>query len=258
MGIHYDNPQFTGYLIDFTHADPAAPGDSAYMLLEHSILTGDAPVHSSHALMSFYAGILGTVRDVAFGWAERGVDGKTPAFGYANALLVEGSTFEHLSIGGITNAGQGYAIVDNLFLGTSGGPTGATLTRAYYDELPASGDSSQQVGFLFDGNWMGDGAAVDDAWVRTKDSIFVGAEFTGNYFGGGAVGIKLGTHRHSGIDISGNVFETTRAAVDFGQSATAGVSIMGNSFGPAHSGFDAVIQPAFGATSVYQVGGAPR
>lgn len=232
MGVRYNNKGFTGDLFDFSHAEPydRSP-DTSYVMIDNSLIAGEYPVHSARSLISFYDTIISTVRDSHLAWAQRGIDGKrAPGFGFSNGIRVDSNTFDSLRVGAITNPGQGWAVTSNVFEATNI-LEGAALSRAVYDELPerSPGDTSAIQGLKFSGNWLGDAnLSVHDVWITSEKSRFVGAEITGNFFGGGNVGIRFKTYVE-GISISGNYFEAAQVAIDLGRVAGNGINIAGNS-----------------------------
>jgi hypothetical protein len=247
IGIRYTNSGFTGDLVSIQE-------DAAYAVFENCLLAGgdgEAPVSSAHSLISMYRSYLHTVRGCHLEFAQRGVEGKrAPGFGFSNAILIQGNTFDHLRVGAIVNPGQAFSVRDNWFEGTQI-IDGTGLVRAVYDELPLApgGEHPQIVGLVFEGNWMGD-SDLNDAkgnvvWISSVTSQFVGAKISGNSFLTGNVGVRFG-HRAEGVSIDGNVFWVSTVGVDLGHEPAAGVAISGNTFKPGPRGFIAVDRPAGG------------
>jgi hypothetical protein len=232
MAVRYNNRGFTGDLFDFSHTEPfdRSP-DSSYVMIDDSLIAGEYPVNSARSLLSFFDAIISTVRDSHLAWAQRGVDGKrAPDYGFSNGIRIESNTFDNLRVGAITNPGQSWVVTANVFEALNM-IEGATLSRAVYDELPerSPGDVSNIHGLKFSGNWLGDAnLTVHDVWISSEKSRFIGAEITGNFFGGGNVGIRFNTYVE-GISISGNYFELTVAAIDLGRIPGNGINITGNS-----------------------------
>ncbi|HWC12707.1 MAG TPA: glycosyl hydrolase family 28-related protein [Acidimicrobiales bacterium] len=232
MGVRYNNKGFTGDLFDFSHTEPfdTSP-DTSYVMIDNSLIAGEYPVNSARSLLSFFDAITSTVRDSHLAWAQRGIDGKrAPGYGFSNGIRIDSNAFDNLRVGAITNPGQSWVITSNVFEAINI-LEGASLSRAVYDELPerSPGDASTISGLKFSGNWLGDATlSVHDVWITSEKSRFIGAEITGNFFGGGNVGIRLNTYVE-GISISGNYFEAAVAAIDLGPVPGNGINIAGNS-----------------------------
>lgn len=232
MGVRYNNKGFTGDLFDFSHTEPfdRSP-DSSYVMIDNSLIAGEYPVNTARSLLSFFDAITSTVKDSHLAWAQRGIDGKrAPDYGFSNGIRIDSNAFDNLRVGAITNPGQSWVVTSNVFEAINM-IEGATLSRAVYDELPerSPGDASTIYGFKFSGNWLGDAnLTVHDVWITSEKSRFIGAEITGNFFGGGNVGIRFNTYVE-GISISGNYFELAAAAIDLGRAPGNGINITGNS-----------------------------
>ena len=232
MGVRYNNKDFTGDLFDFSHAEPFDQSpDTAYVMIDNSLIAGEYPVNSARSLLSFFYAIVSTVKDSHLAWAQRGIDGKrAPDYGFSNGIRIDSNAFDHLSVGAITNPGQSWIVTSNVFEAVNI-VEGATLSRAVYDELPerSPGDPSIIHGLKFSGNWLGDAnLSVHDVWITSEKSRIIGAEITGNFFGGGNVGIRFNTYVE-GVSISGNYFELAVTAIDLSRVAGNGINIAGNS-----------------------------
>jgi pectate lyase-like protein len=229
LAIRYSSKSFTGALLDFSHASKGA-ADAAYMKLEDCLL-GGSDTSSAAALVSLRNAILATVRNCHLAWAKAGVRGRSAASdgnGYANAVSVESCTFDNLTTAALMNAGEGWSVAHSWFEGTDNGTGG--MPRAYFDDLPRGASTP---GLSFTGNWFGDAANVKDTWISTGlGTVVYGLEVSGNFFSGGAVGVKVPANA-SGISITGNSFGTTRAAIDLGATVKNGGSVTGNFFPPA-------------------------
>jgi len=231
LGVDYQSSAFTGVLLDFSHA-PGRGTDAAYMTLDNCLLTG-TNVWSAHALVSFHLAILGSVQNCHLSFAQAGIVGKAFAgnsSGYANAIEIQGCTFDNLRSAALMNAGEGWTIVGNRFEGTDGGTGG--MPRAYSDDLPGGPLTSQTAGLSFIGNWFGDAVAVKSAWVTLGPNTIVrGLDIAGNFFSGGRAAVAIPGNA-SGISISGNFMGTATSPVDLGKTIKDGVSIAGNALSP--------------------------
>jgi hypothetical protein len=229
LAIRYSSKSFTGVLVDLSHVAKDA-ADAAYASFQDCLL-GGANTASAAALVSFRDAILSSVRNCHVAWARVGIRGRHAAGGangYANAISIEDCTFDNLTTAAIMNAGEGWAVSHSWFEGTDNGTGG--MPRAYFDDLPTGASTP---GLSFTGNWFGDAANVKDAWISTgSGTVVYGLEVSGNFFSGGAVGVKVPANAQ-GVSITGNSFGTSRAAIDLGASVKNGVSITGNSFPPA-------------------------
>ena len=150
--------------------------------------------------------------------------------GYANAIEIRGSTFDHLTTAAIMNAGEGWTIDGNWFEGTDGETGG--MPRAYSDDLPGGKLTTGTAGLSFTGNWFGDAVNIKDAWIKMGTGTVVrGLNISGNLFAGGKSAVSIPGLAY-GISISGNFMGTTGSAVDLGNTFKEGVSIVGNQMAP--------------------------
>jgi hypothetical protein len=229
LALKYSSKEFEGSLIDLGHTSAKAI-DSAYATFQDCLISGTSTT-SAAALVSFRYAILSSVRNCHLGWGKVGVKGRArgpEGNGYANAIAIEGVTFDNFTTAAIMNAGEGWSISDSWFEGTDAGTGG--MPRAYYDDLPKG---AATFALSFTGNWFGDAGAVKDAWIDSgPNTIINGLSLSGNFFSGGARAVSLKSNAQ-GISITGNHLGTTRAGVDLGTAIKEGVSITGNSFPPA-------------------------
>lgn len=231
MAVRYNNSGFTGALIDFGH--DASATDSDYALIEKCTI-GGVGVYSATQCIRLMDAILARVvgchiQNAKAGW--KGID--AGAGGYSNAHLIEGCSFDNLTVAAIMNPGQQLAVKGCWFEGTNDGVSGG-MPHAFYDDLPAAA-IMEAVAFI--GCWFGDDIAASSAWIANVNGLFHGLSVLGCDFrndnGHITDSLNLTAQGGKGLMVAGSALGGTNGilmgtATGSGTVAWDGVTVTGN------------------------------
>lgn len=247
LGVTYNSASFTGVLIDFSWSTSNL--DAAANIIANCYLGTDASttIWSAKALISFDKADSCRVTNCHLAFAQAGIRFREANTGYSNAHLIDFCLFHDFQTAACMNAGQGCSILANTFENnfTVGG--GATMFRAYYDDLPSNGASNTNwaTALSFSDNWVGDGDQSVPIFDNNATSIF-GLTMRGNVLGGNIrlnsiVGGKITANQvgaspgnptltfagtFAGLEISGNA--VTAGAWTMSGFPTSGVTYFDN------------------------------
>jgi hypothetical protein len=205
MKIQYTNPAFKGRLIDLSHsvvAEGGNGGDSAYISITDSTLTGTPNAMEADALVYLGGGIISRIETTHFFYARQGIRGMEQAGGnhYAYVYTIAKNSFNMVDRA-IVNPSSNWVIANNTF-----------EPNRFHQLVAVENDCGTNCalasGVTFSNNYLGDGVAQDHPIVR-----FVNAD---------------------GVTIQGNWWysdtEVSRAAITLDRCE--GVVISGNSARP--------------------------
>jgi hypothetical protein len=209
--IRYDNPQFTGHLVDFDWS--GLNRDPVSIRIEDCAFSGLEPAVNARSLVRLNRAIVTTLRNCWFAYGDIAILGGSPH--YSNAIQVQNCCFNYQNVCSIKNA------VDTwLITGCTFEPRRDWTAAAYMQD---AGRYAWSLNFI--GNWFGD-AINGGTWIQTQS---LGLNFNGNRFetaGAGSTCLRL-TYSE-GIHVVGNHFagQTGIEIVGF----AIGLSVMGNKF----------------------------
>ena len=188
LGIRYMSTSFAGVLVDFSAIDTRTGTTTTYCVVERCNLGGGGadPSNSAAILVNLHNADGTTIRNCHLAWGQSGIVGRRgPDYGFSNAHLVEGCTFDSLRYAGILNPGQAWVVSNCTFEGTKiGGREGTAMLYGIRDDSPPAA-ASQCHGLVVQGSWFGDISDVaHDAWIKSEGGQFFGLSVAGNLFGG--------------------------------------------------------------------------
>ncbi len=188
LGIRYMSKDFTGVLVDLSAINTLTGTTTTYCVVERCNLGGGGatPPNSAAILVNLHNADGTTIRNCHLAWGQSGIVGRRgPDYGFSNAHLVEGCTFDSLRYAGILNPGQAWVVSNCTFEGTKiGGIEGTAMLYGIRDDTPPAA-ASQCHGLVVQGCWFGDVSDVaHDAWIKSEGGQFLGLSVTGNLFGG--------------------------------------------------------------------------
>jgi hypothetical protein len=166
--LQYVNPAFTGYLIDLSHTDRqtgGSGGDSAYITISNSTLTGTNEANNSEALIFTGGGIISRIETVHFFHARAGVkmmDGTTPALGntYAYVWRIADCSFNLVDVG-VLNPSSNTVIDHNTF-----------EPNRFGKLVALDNDCGEKCTYAsavqFSNNYLGDGQAQTEPIVQIR------------------------------------------------------------------------------------------
>jgi hypothetical protein len=209
--IRYNNPAFTGDLVDFDWS--GLNRDPVFIRIEDCAFSGMEPAVNARSLVRLNRAIVTTLRNCWFAYADVAILGGSPH--YSNAIQVENCCFNYQNVSAIKNA------VDTWLISGCTFEPRRDWTAGAYTQDP--GRYAWSLNFI--GNWFGD-AISGGTWVTTQS---LGLNFNGNRFetaGAGSTCLRL-TYSE-GIHVVGNHF-AGNVGIDISGFAI-GLSVMGNKF----------------------------
>jgi Pectate lyase superfamily protein len=214
LGVTYDNPAFTGIVLDLSGL--ATENNSAFARVEQCVLEG-AGLSGARALICLDRATISTIANCNLASAQVAILGRLAADRYSNAVQIRSCQFINTAMVPIANPGEAWLVEGCTFEGLSGGQAGAISSQ-----LP-----SRALSVV--GCWMGDVAGtIGSAWIEFQGN---GLYVAGNLIGGssGTVAIRCVGGDNAGIDIRGNAFDNHAVGIDLGPGQR-GVTIQGNAF----------------------------
>jgi hypothetical protein len=213
LGIFYNNPAFSGALVDMSHGNQ---WDSALALISDCVFA-TAGKSTATAIINLDRVHTSTVRNCAFSGARAAIIGVAAPGHYSNAIQIRVCHFAGTAGPAIQNPGDSWSIEGCTFEARLDGSAGAV-----HCGLPAQSLS-------ITGCWMGDVTASS----ASTQIVFSGKALLvqGNMIGGhpATTAIAILGRGNIGADIRANMFDTHATAVDLGAGLSA-VQVLDNAY----------------------------
>lgn len=225
MKIQYTNPAFRGRLFDFSHSEIAKGGnggDTAYLTISDSTLTGTNEATDADALVYLGGSIISSIEKSHFFYAKQGIRGMEAAGGnhYAYVYTIAKNSFNMVDRA-IVNPSSNWVITNNTFEPNRFGQLIAV-------ENDCGDHCTQASGITFSNNYLGDGGAQQHPIVRFKKAD--GLTIQGNWWYSddqvSQAAITLDTCE--GVVVSGNSARPFKTFIELTGGTTFGLTTISN------------------------------
>lgn len=228
VNIRYNNPNFTGALIDLSHS-PTWGGDSAYYSISDSSLMGTDAAQGA-TLLVLDGSIIGRLEKIHFRQAAVGVrgmsfDSRLAAAGklvgkYANVVTVRENTFTSVNVA-INNPSSNWNIESNTFEPNASGKQ-FVLRNTCGDQC----ETAEAV--TFKNNYIGDGASQTEPILDVFKASGWNIENNWVFYEAQSAAVFLRIRRGEAINVTGNHVQGVGALVFFHAETTFDTTIAGN------------------------------
>jgi hypothetical protein len=224
MKIQYTNPAFRGKLFDFSHSEAARGGnngDSAYLTIENSTLTGTEMASEAEALLYVGNAIISRIDTNHFFYAHTGILGMEAGnSSYAYVFTVARNSFNSVDRA-IVNPSSNWIIENNTFEPNKYGQLVAV-------ENDCGAACTQASGIRFSNNYLGDGIAQRHPMVRFVKAD--GLTISGNWWYSDTeisrAAITL--DNCEGVVVSGNSARSVETFIELAGGTTFGLTTISN------------------------------
>lgn len=223
LHIVYDNPKFTGWLLQTGH-NGAAGGDTQQFLIDNCVIRGTENAHNAAGLVDLNLSIIGKIVDSHFMYANVGIRGVTGKPNYAYLYDIGNNTFNYCETA-IYNPDANWRIIGNTFEPSLKGETvGIDSDNSYYIR-----------GVTIQANNFSDSSGANRPQLRLHKGL--GVSVSNNWFTLPKNATAMDFTECQGLVVNGNRVESDGAAtvgIQFGSgNLNYAVTVSGNSLNAA-------------------------